>query len=93
VLLGLGVEAFARAILEGHVLQLALTAGVADRAVERMVAQQKFNRSLARLRDFIRLGDEDLALGDGGGAGGLQLGTFSWRTTHMRQAACKLSPG
>jgi hypothetical protein len=21
------------------------------------------------------------------------LGTFSWRTTHMRQAACRLRPG
>ena len=26
--------------------------------------------------DFGRLGDEDLALSDGGGAGGLQLGDF-----------------
>ena len=76
VLFGLGVEALARAVLEGHVLQFALAAGVADRAVERVVAQQQFNRRLARLRNLRRLGDEDLALGDGGGAGGLQLGNF-----------------
>ena len=76
MVLGLGVEAFARAILEGHVLQFALAAGIADGAVERVVAEEQLDRGLARLRDFGRLGDEDLAFGDGGGAGGLQLGNF-----------------
>ena len=76
MMLGLFVEALARAVLEGHVLQLALAALVADRAIERMVAEQQFNRRLARLRDLVGLGDEDLSLGDGGGAGGLQLGNF-----------------
>ncbi len=52
VLLGLGVEAFAGAVLEGHVLQLALAAGVADRAVERMIAEEEFDGSFAGLRDL-----------------------------------------
>ena len=40
MMLGLGVEAFARAVLEGHVLQFALAAGIAHRAIERVVPQQ-----------------------------------------------------
>jgi hypothetical protein len=76
VLLGFDVEAFAGAVLEGHVLQFALAAGIADRAVEGMIAEQQFDGGLAGLGDLGRLGDEDLALGDGGGAGGLQLGHF-----------------
>ena len=76
MMLGLGVEAFAGAVLEGHVLQLALAARVADGAVERVVAEEQFDGGLARLRDLGRLGDEDLAFGDRGGAGGLQLGNF-----------------
>ena len=73
VVLGLGVEAVGRAVLEGHVLQLALAAGVADGAVERVVAEQQLQRGLARLRDLGRLGRDDHALGDRRGAGGLQL--------------------
>jgi hypothetical protein len=76
MVLDLDELAFACAVLEGHVLQLALAAGVADGAVERVIAEEQFDGGLARLRDFGRLGDEDLALGDGGGAGGLQLGNF-----------------
>ena len=76
VVFGLGVEAFPGAVLEGHVLQFALAAGVADRAVERVVAQQQLDHRLARLRNLGRVGDEDLSLGDRGGAGGLQLGHF-----------------
>ena len=76
VRLGLGVKAFACAVLEGHVLQFALAAGIADGAVEGVVAKQEFDGGFARLDDFRRLGDKDLALRDGGGAGGLQLGHF-----------------
>jgi len=76
MMLGLDVVAFAGAVLECHVLQFALAAGVADRAVEGMVAEEQFDGSFARLRDLGRLGDKDLAFGDGGGAGGLQLGNF-----------------
>ena len=76
MMFGLGVEALACAVLEGHVLQLALAAGIADGAVEGMVAEEQLNGGFARLGDFFGFGDEDLAFGDGGGAGGLQLGHF-----------------
>ncbi len=52
VLLGLGVEAFAGAVLEGHVLQFALATGIADRAVEGMVAEKQFDGGFAGLGDF-----------------------------------------
>ena len=73
VVLGLGVEAVGRAVLEGHVLQLALAAGVADGAVERMVAEQQLQGGLAGLGDLGGLGLDDHAFGDRGGAGGLEL--------------------
>ena len=93
VLLGLGVEALAGAVLEGHVLQFALAAGVADGAVERMIAEQQFDRGLASLRD---LGDSVMKTWPSATAvvqAVCSLGTFSWRTTHMRQAACRQRPG
>ena len=74
VVLGLGVEAVGGAILEGHVLQLALAAGIADGAVERMVAEQQLQRGFAGLGDLGRLGLDDHALGDRRSAGGLELG-------------------
>ncbi len=74
MLLGLDVEAFTCAVLEGHVLQFALAASVADGAVERMVAEQEFDGGFAGLGDLGRFGGEDLAFGDRGGAGGLELG-------------------
>ena len=74
MVLGLGVEAVGGAVLEGHVLQLALAAGIADGAVERMVAEQQLQRGLAGLGDLGRLGLDDHAFGDRRGAGGLQLG-------------------
>ena len=74
MVLGLGVEAFPGAVLVGHVLQLALAAGVAHGAVKRVIAEQKFERGLAGLRDLGRFGLHNHARGDRGGAGGLQLG-------------------
>jgi hypothetical protein len=62
------------AVGERHVLQLALATGIADRAVERVIAEQQFNGGLAGLRDLGRFGVHHHAFGDGGGAGGLQLG-------------------
>ena len=76
MMLGLDVLAFACAVLEGHVLEFTLATRVADRAIERVIAEKQFDGGLARLRDFGRVGDENLALGHGGGAGGLQLGNF-----------------
>src|ERR1019366_6595570 len=43
MLLGFDVEAFSRAILERHVLQLALAAGVAHGAVEWVIAEQQLD--------------------------------------------------
>ena len=76
VVLGLDVEAFAGAVLEGHVLQFALAARIANGAVERMIAEQQLDGRFARLGNLFRLGDEHLALGHGGGASGLQLRHF-----------------
>ena len=93
VVLGLGVEAVGRAVLEGHVLQLALAAGVADGAVERMVAEQELEGGFAGLGDLGRFGGDDHAFGDGVVQAVCSLGTFSRRTTHMRQAAWRERPG
>ena len=64
VLLGLGVKAFAGAVLEGHVLQFAFAAGIADRAIEGMVAEKQLDGGFTSLGDFRRLGDEDMAFSD-----------------------------
>ena len=74
VILGLGVEAVGGAVLEGHVLQLALAAGVADGAVEGMVAEEQLQCGFPGLGDFRGFGGDVHALGDRGGAGGLELG-------------------
>ncbi len=76
VLLDLDEFRFVRAVFESHVLQLALAAGVTDRAIEGMVAEQHFNGGFARLRDLRTFGGDDHALGDRGGACGLQLRHF-----------------
>jgi len=87
VVLGFGVEAVGGAVLEGHVLQLALATGVADRAVERVVAEQKLQGGFAGLDDLRGFGLDDHALGDGVVQAVWSFGIFSMRTTHMRQAA------
>ncbi len=69
-------------VLEGHVLQFALAARVAHRAVERMVGQHQLQHGLARLMDLVRIGGDDHALGHLGGAGGLQL----WHCFNALQA-------
>ena len=76
MILGFDVVAFARAVAEGHILQLALAARVANGAVERVIAEKQFDGGLARLRNLGRFSNEYLALRDGRGAGGLQLGYF-----------------
>ena len=73
MVLWLGVEAVGRTVLEGHVLQLTLAAGVADGAVERVVSEEQLQRGLAGLSDLRGLGGYDHAFGDGGGAGGGEL--------------------
>ena len=74
VVFWLGVEGGGGAVLEGHVLQFALTTGVADGAVEGMIAEQEFECGLACLGDLGGLGRDDHTLGDRCGAGSLELG-------------------
>ena len=58
------VAAFARAVAEDHVLQFALAALIANRAIQRMIRQQELQRVLAGLRHLRRLGAHDHAFGD-----------------------------
>jgi hypothetical protein len=74
VVLGFGVEAVGGTVLEGHVLQLALAARIADGAIEGVVAEEKLQGGFAGLGDLGSLGLDDHALGDRCGAGGLELG-------------------
>src|SRR6202021_4020903 len=62
MLLNLDVLRFRCAVLEGHVLQLALAARAAHRPVERMVTEQQLNRRLTRLLDLVGLGSHHHAL-------------------------------
>src|SRR5262249_26866485 len=64
----------AGAMAQGKVLQVALAALVADRAIERMVDEQELQRALAPLLHLRRIGEHSHALGDLGGAGGSQFG-------------------
>ena len=73
MILRFSVKALRRAVLEGHVLQFALAARIAHRAIQRMVAQQQLQRGLARLDDLRRIGEEDLAFRDLRRARRLQL--------------------
>ena len=74
MLLDLDVLRLRRAVAEGHVLQLALAARVAHRAVKGMVAEQEFDGGFACLRNLRRFGLDHHAFGYRRSAGGLQLG-------------------
>ena len=74
VVLGLGEFGFRRAVGKRHVLQFALAAGIAHRAIQRMVAEHELEHRLARLTHLVAVRRNDHALGHGRGAGGLQLG-------------------
>src|SRR6266852_1843355 len=65
-----------RAVAEDHVLQFALAAFIADRAIERVIGQQKFKHVLARVADLFGGCANDHAFADDKGASGLQLGHF-----------------
>ena len=62
------------AVADGQVLQLALAALVADRAVERVVDQQELHHDCWALMRLVALGADDHALRDGRGAGRHRLG-------------------
>ena len=59
-----------------QILQLALTALVANRAVQRVVNQQKLHHRLLRLDGFVALGVHHHAIGHGRGAGRHGFGGF-----------------
>src|SRR6476469_6297593 len=51
-----------RAVFERHVLQFAFAAGIADGAIQGMVAEQKFDHRFARLANFVRVRGHDHAI-------------------------------
>ncbi len=75
-------------VAEGEVLQVALAAAVADRAVEGMVEQQELEHPLAKLCDpgevWVRTTMPSPAMVAHAGCG---FGTFSMLTRHIRQTA------
>src|SRR5208337_5458354 len=87
VILRLGELGLGSAVGKRHVLQFAFAAGVADRAIQRMVAEQQLNHCLAGLTHFIAVGRNDHALGHGCGACGLKLGhLLDLHHTHATRA-------
>ena len=80
--LGLGVAALAGAVAEHHVLQLALAALVAHRAIQRVVGEQQFQHRLARAGHLRRIGAHHHAFGHRERARRLQLGCL----LHFHQA-------
>ncbi len=61
------------AVGERHVLELALAAGIAHRAIQGMVAEQHLQHRFARLPHFVVLAADRHAFADHRGARGLQL--------------------
>ncbi len=82
VALGLDEAAAAQAPAEGDVLQRALAALVADRAVERVVDEQELHDRVLGLADALGLGVDDHPVLDRGRAARLQLGD----ALHLDQA-------
>ena len=76
------------AVADREVLQLALAALVADRAVERMVDQQELHHALLRLDRLLASASTTFMPSVTGVAqAGSGLGAFSTCTRHMRQLA------
>jgi hypothetical protein len=57
------VAALHRAVADRHVLQLALAALIADRAIQRVIDQQEFHHTLLRLDRQIGVGEHLHAIG------------------------------
>ena len=73
VALGVGEAAVPGSPAHRDVLQRALAALVADRAVERVVDEQELDHRALRLLDLLGAGVDDHPVADRGRAGGLQL--------------------
>ena len=84
---------FGSAVLEGHVLQFAFAAGIADGTIQRMVGQQQFQHRLARLPIFSLSVETIMPSVTGVVQAVCSLGIFSIFTRHMRHAPCSESPG
>ena len=69
----LGIARVVHAVAHRLVLQVALAALVADRAIQRMVDQQEFHHAAARLAHHRAVGVHHHAVGDRIGAGGDRL--------------------
>ena len=94
MVLRLGIKALRRAVLEGHVLQLALAAGIAHRAIQRMVAEQQLQASpCAPAQSPASRSKPPCLRQPASCTRSAASASFSMRTTHMRHAACRLSPG
>ena len=81
------VPALARAVTEHHVLQFALAALIAHRAIQRMVGQQELERILARLLTCSVSVRTTMPSDTGRVHAVIIFGIFSTSTRHMRQAA------
>ena len=68
------IPARAATIEHRLVLQVAFAALIANRAIERVVDEQKFHHPFTRLFDHRAVGADDLTLGGGQRAAGLRLG-------------------
>jgi hypothetical protein len=87
VILDIDEFTLGRAVAERHILQLALSTGVAYGAVERMVGQNQFEHRFACLPDFITVGRNNHTFADHSSARGLKLGhLFDANETHAARA-------
>ncbi|OIQ74571.1 hypothetical protein GALL_437740 [mine drainage metagenome] len=77
-----GIARGRSAVANGQILQLAFAALVADRAVERMVDEQKLHHAFLRLERPLGMGAHHHALCNRRGAGGQRLGSLF----HIHQA-------
>ena len=85
--------ALVRAEAVGEVLQRALAALVADRAVERVIDQQELEHAGARLDDVGGRGRDDHAVADGVEHDVCSFGIFSILTMQTRQEPSMPRPG
>ena len=65
-----------RAVAKNHVLQFAFASLIANRAIERVIGEQKFQHGLARFVHLRRIGAHDHGIHSYQCAGGLQLRSF-----------------
>ena len=81
--LGVVIATAAAAIAHGQILQLAFAALIADRAIKRVVDQQKFHHGFLRSDGFFRAGPHLHSGGDRGCAGRQRFGRlFDFDQTH-----------